>query len=414
MNNLMSLHRFAGHEPPQVMYSSPPGVERIIPGTTLHYSTIWHQNIGHFLWDGLYPAYVALTQWDLQGNDFNTVATYAQDCFQAGAPNGRCMSEDIMRRFGGKKVEFLIKNTMRNSYRFEQFVMGSGHKGARTINRDVSCWGSRDLDALRSFRDRLYQVYDLKPPPRRISSQENRQTRSLKAIIIDNKRFTLSEIQAFKLLAKEMSAETSKNLHVEYINYADTHHDFGKQLRLLQNADIHVSGIGTGNSYSDFMPDGSVLVNLGNPRQSHDPFEGKGAYKNVAVGFMEEYWSEGNTHARALYYPVTERRAGLTKSRVQQLLGEAASLIRSDFSMPVKPGVNLSPIGQIFKEYCYAAGPRLCDPLINCMNGDLHRGGDCPAWPDSFVWEAGDFAGSRCGNIDRPLLQKIRKKYVGI
>lgn len=419
MQSILPIHRYGGADPPTVLYSSPPSVDEIVSGTTLYYHTIWHQNIGHFLWDGLYPAYVALTQWGVQEEDFNSVVVYEAECSQFGAPNDRCISEDIMKRIGGEKGKFFTKGHMQGNLRFDQFIMGSGHKGARTFNRDYSMWGERDLGALRSFRDRLYRVYGLNPPPRRNSSLEHRQTKRLRAVIIGNKRYTSLETDNLKAAAQEVSAlGETVNLHVDYIDYGDTRNNFTKQLELLQNADIHMTGPGTGMSYLDFMPDGSVHVALG--MEGAWPWNDRvRPYSGSDVSFMEEYWAEGNTHVRALFYPIKERRkqGGLTKPLIKSLLDDAALLIRSDFKMPVEPGMNLSPVGQTFKAYCYTVGHDLCDRTLARMNGDIPAE-NCDAWPDGIVWEAGGyseagFKGYHC-EIDRKALRELRKRHVGI
>jgi len=419
MHHLLPIHRYGGADPPIVLYDSPPNVNEIILGNTLYYHTIWHHNIGHFLWDGLYPAYMALTQWGLAEEDFNTVAVYEEDCYQSGAPNDRCISEDIMRKIGGKTGKFFNKNKMKGYLCFEQFIMGSGHKGARTFNRDYSMWGQRDLNALRSFRDRMYQSYGLIPPPSRSSSLEHRESKQLRAVIIANKRYTSLERANLIGAAKAISAAgETLNLQAEYIDYGDTRNNFSKQLELLQQADIHMTGPGTGMSYLDFMPDGSVHVALG--MEGAWPWNGRvRPYNNSDVSFMEEYWAEGNTHVRALFYPIQERRKprGLTNPLLKTLLVNAAALIRSDFKMPVEPGMNLSPVGQTFKDYCYAVGEELCQRTLARMNGDIPAA-ECDAWPDGIVWEAGGyseegFEGTRC-EIKREVLREIRKQHLGI
>merc|ERR1719478_1377435 len=45
-------------------------------GLSLVYGILWPENVGHALWDGLYPAFVALRQWGRESETFNSVAEF--------------------------------------------------------------------------------------------------------------------------------------------------------------------------------------------------------------------------------------------------------------------------------------------------------------------------------------------------
>lgn len=428
MNSVMSIHRFGWPEPPIVVRGSPPAVDSIVPGLTLYYSTIWHQNIAHFLWDGLYPAYVALSQWGRENANFNSLVGYAEDCLQKGTADGKCVSEEIMKTFGGKDTLFLVKNGLQGTHRFEELIMGSGHKGARTINRDVTMWG-RDLDALRAFRDRLFKTHGLTPPPRRSRSMDDRKSDVLQAIIIDNKRFSEAELQELhKPTRADWHRELSKARHhwpgyektlqVNYVDLGQTGNNFTEQLLLLQKNDIYVSGPGTGNGYLDLMPDGSVGISTGMVGVWNYPIDFKRPYPDRDVSFMEEYWAEGHSHLKAFHYPVKMRRDGIKANVLIGLIHEAADLILSNFQMPVEPGENLSPVGKTFKEYCHTVGEELCDKLLATINADSGPGQCQDSWPEAIVWETAGWSeegieGVHC-EFNRTLLQTIRQKYLGV
>merc|ERR1712014_257984 len=100
--------------------------------------------------------------------------------------------------------QFVARNSMSGTYRLEEAIVGSGRKGARTVNCDLSLWGGRDLDAIRSFRDRMYLKHGLQPPRRRSSAMDGRmQDDVLRAWIIHNKRYDEEEKEALTGLKTE-------------------------------------------------------------------------------------------------------------------------------------------------------------------------------------------------------------------
>lgn len=411
MHSLQTLHRYGGPETIEII-KEPPVVNHVLPGLTLMYATIWHQNIGHFLWDGLYPAYVALAQWNRTHEDFHSLASFDQDCFQEGTEDGKCLSEGIMRRFGGG--QFVARNAMTGTYRLEEAIIGSGRKGARTVNCDLALWGGRDLDAIRSFRDRMYLKHGLHPPRRRSSAMDGRRKDDLlRAWVIDNKRYDVEEKKALTGLVTKKAP-----IAVDYIDYADTGGNFTKQLAMLQGIDIHVSGPGTGSSYAPFLPDGSVHVALGMQGTWNYPLDFQRPYPHDDVSFMEEYWYEGNTHVKALSYDVKIRRKGLKRDKVSELIGKASELIRGDFQMPVAEGSNLSPVGKTFREYCHSAG-QLGKQTLDLLNGDAPAPEGCQVgWPEAVVWEVdcADESTTKYKSkfpINYQLLRDIRRKYIG-
>jgi len=411
MHSLQTLHRYGGEESIEITETAPVA-EHVLPGLTLMYATIWHMNIGHFLWDGLYPAYVALAQWNRTDKDFHSLASFEQNCLQAGTEDGKCLSEGIMRRFGGG--EFIERNSMKGTYRLEEAIVGSGRKGARTVNCDLALWGGRDLDAIRSFRDRIYSKHGLQPPPRKSSAMDGREPGDpLRAVIIDNKRYDADEKDALMALRAEDAP-----VAVDYIDYADISGNFTKQLEMLQGVDIHVSGPGTGSSYAPFLTDGSVHIALGMKGTWNFPIDFQRPYPDDDVSFMEEYWYEGNTHLKALTYDVKTRRKGLKRDKVSKLIVKASELIRGDYKMPVAEGENLSPVGKTFREYCHSSGD-LGKQALDLLNGDAHEPDGCQVgWPEAVVWEVdcADESTTKYTNkfpIDYKLLRDIRRKYIG-
>lgn len=254
----------------------------VLPGLTVHFNQRWHKNIGHALFDGLYPAYVALIRFAPKHLDpFRIfVGLDRSDC-------DSCFSEDVYSRFGGIG---LIKSNIISSvlsdrwYVFEELLMGSGMMCQRCIQSNYQLAGGVELDASRLFRDRMYKQHGIIPPDvRRMHSAERRNPRTpIKAYIIHNKRFAPDEIVelmcAVDILNNYTNANINKSIddikklpyslvHVTYLDYRNitaknnrsskiqitpidsrsptyelTDNNFISQLRVLRDMDIHITG----------------------------------------------------------------------------------------------------------------------------------------------------------------------------
>ncbi|CAF4218861.1 unnamed protein product, partial [Rotaria sordida] len=89
---------------------------RIIPSVTLYFSQPWHHNIGHALFDGLYPAYVALICFSPKHLHPFRIFAGIDNC-------NTCWSEDIYSRFGGLgilKQSVLNKMSKGHWFMFEE------------------------------------------------------------------------------------------------------------------------------------------------------------------------------------------------------------------------------------------------------------------------------------------------------
>ncbi|CAF5002655.1 unnamed protein product, partial [Rotaria sp. Silwood1] len=95
---------------------------KIISSVTLYFGQYWHDNIGHALFDGLYPGYVALIRFPPRHLQPFRILAGVNDC-------NDCWSEDVYSRFGGLgllRLSVLNKMSKSKWFMFEELVMGSG------------------------------------------------------------------------------------------------------------------------------------------------------------------------------------------------------------------------------------------------------------------------------------------------
>ena len=422
---------------------------RVIPSVTLHFHQLWHYNIGHALFDGLYPAYVALIRFPPRHLHPFRILAGIDEC-------NDCWSEDVYGRFGGLgilKQRVLNEMSRGRWFMFDELVMGSGTLCQRCNQPNLQLPAGVELDASRLFRDRMYQQHGLiHPVVRQKSSAEGRTPHDvLRAYIIDNKRFTDEDRKEINDAMSELNNYTNdhlnqttnntaklpwplinvtylyynrikaKNLSLTLINattidsrsptYELIDNNFIAQLKLLHHMDIHVCGPGTGQMYQTFLSDGSVNVNLGGIR----PWGLEKTEKGYA-SYLEQHMTSGTPYIKGLYYPINERPKGIKKDEVIKLIRQAAQLIQQDFSLPVNPRENLAADGQLFVEMC-EKDEKFCT-YVTTRSPD--RVWDClDLWIEDFVHEhrqwstEGYMANNRSIScpFDHLLLKQLRQKY---
>jgi hypothetical protein len=203
----------------------------------------WCHNIGHGLFDGLYPMYTALVKFGYKDAPF-TVLTDIN-------PNdgGQKMAAEITTKFS--ENTFLNYHTLDKSttYHFKKLISGSNNTGNRVITKEYRLYGEVEFGALTAFKQRMYRTYAL--------AVDQPVNAKLQGIIIHNKRYSPDEIRALKQLCASCKA-----CDLKYIDWQD-YPTFRDQLVEISNTDIHITGPGTGMMYMPFLKRGAVNINLG-------------------------------------------------------------------------------------------------------------------------------------------------------
>ena len=161
---------------------------------------------------------------------------------------------------------------------------------------------------------------------------------SLNAVIIVNKR-DLGNLAEY---ARVISSNINASISARVVDLGSL--GLCNQLEIFGNTDIYISGVGTALTSSFLLPDGAVVVNLGDVDNSN------------VVGFWDEYIVGSAEWLGAIYAPVLKRRSGLNGNLVSNLAIQAAQLLRSNFSLTQNrimfPKLdNLSPAGKAIAGY---------------------------------------------------------------
>jgi len=418
MESGVQVQRFSGDEAlrQEVEQHHP----QTIPGLSVFFTVQWHQNWAHAMWDGLYPAFVALTKFKRHQQIFTPILEISEqtkglNCKDPSVQALRmdCSMEETFRIFGslgddaGKALKRIEMTRQGVWMKFDELIIGSGHAGEYSSMLHLP--GSQPephlppgTDALQLFVDRLYVSHGLASPVVRTSSNQNRPSdQPLRAIITNNKRFTPSMIQEFKELGKD----------AVFVDWAQVQ-PFSQQLRLLRHVDIMVSGTGTALFYTLLLPPGSVVVNIGTVDSSGLP------------GYGEEILAASNRRVKTVYMPLRRVKQGFNSEDVRILLDPAASQIKSGFPVPVPNShASLSVFGQIVIELTTKSA-QTQQGLLGLRTGvssarsatefSCHQRPTGQTSLSDLVYEQINVEGinltSAC-NLDVPLLRELKLKY---
>ena len=421
----------------------------VLPGVTVFFTFPWLGNIGHTLFDALYPPYAALIRFPPRHLYPFRLLSEIDEC-------STCGDEDILNRFSGLGIlkHYILKDMSNGTwFVFDELVMGSGMMGQRCTQPNLQLPGGVELDGSRLFRDRMYAQHGILPPARRfVHSAENRnQNDVLRAYIIDNKRYTgtdrneinsaINEINNYTITYQKENINNISKLewpliNISYLYYGDIRsqkrkssrfkqtqidarsptyelqeNHFAAQLRLMRTMDIHIVGPGTCQMYQTFLPDGSVVINLGGLQHLQPQ------YRNVTyTTYFEQYMTSGAPYLKGLYYPINERPKGIKKEELVKLILQAAKLIMNGFSIPVNPIESLAPDGRLFIEMC-EKDKKFCELVTSRAPGVSF--GCYHFWVDEVIhergiWKRGDGIDGntnvRCP-FNRTLMHQLRNKY---
>ncbi len=219
-----------------------------IKGISNYFSHYYEHNIGHGLFDALYPSFLTLLNFFNENNNYTNLINLLH------VPGWVCPMKctkdwvlEIMEKFSGNKN--LLKNNLDKNkiYKFEVLIAGSGYAGISSINKNGIMPGKK-LNVLSKFRDRFYKNYNI--------NVEN--TKTLSISIIDSDRYSEND----KTLLLKICEELNKNHNCNYLNWKDID-DFKKQLNILSKIDIYICSPGTSGNYFPFLREKSIFINLG-------------------------------------------------------------------------------------------------------------------------------------------------------
>lgn len=214
---------------------------------------IWVGNMGHALFDGIYPAYLALNKFGYIDDDFVLFTDFWEN-------RNEKLSYDAINNFCGNQLieltkaidgKFQISNQVKNkTFHIKTLITGTGRCGNKVMREDYTLYGKK-YNGVEYFKERMFKQNDIifnKPI-----------NNSPKIIIIDNKRFDAYEKN---VLNNTVTHFKNKGIDIKYI-YWESYKSFKHQLKELEDTDIQISGPGNAITYTPFLKKNAVNINLG-------------------------------------------------------------------------------------------------------------------------------------------------------
>eukprot|EP00291_Cryptomonas_curvata_P027907 CAMPEP_0172205512 /NCGR_PEP_ID=MMETSP1050-20130122/32661_1 /TAXON_ID=233186 /ORGANISM="Cryptomonas curvata, Strain CCAP979/52" /LENGTH=322 /DNA_ID=CAMNT_0012884407 /DNA_START=588 /DNA_END=1556 /DNA_ORIENTATION=- len=273
-------------------------------------------------------------------------------------------------------------------YRFERVAAGTGHMGLSTPGTDYVMPG-RKYDALLKMRTRFYTMYQRHLPLIRASSMENRSDAIMNVLIVPNRR------DYNGVLSREMQELVTASGYV--FTYLDWALSFADRLDLIREANIGVTGVGTGACNLFLQSDGTVVVNLGTTERSG------------SLSFQEEYLFAAMYWVR-LVYPTYEQFKQMSPAVAMQLINAGKDMILSNFdsSRTVQGEVNFSPIGKAgsyyfgtdFTAWGAFVGSYVQDPAAGFDSGCLNM-------VERVLCRTGPWGTNRCSVTNESLIHSL-------
>jgi hypothetical protein len=302
----------------------------------------WYGNVGHGLFDVLYPIYLSLLKFGYVNEPFTFLSldwSWRENMMYYVLKN--FTKQDLL------EYPNLDKNKI---YHFKTLVAGTDLAGNRVVNKEMFIYGKK-WDGLHQFKKRIFEVNNIElDKPLNIDRP--------KVIIINNKRFDSKDKEIIDIVI-------SKLYNICDIKFVDWYHDykhfgnetFKKQMEDFQNVDIQITAPGTAMLYAPFLKRGAVNINIGyiehtqtnGVRGNLKILESKQA-DHLIPAYMEQPICAGTYYVTSLYYD-RYKYNNLEVNPLVELINQAIKIIKN--KQIIEGNLNID--GKIFKEYCKRA-----------------------------------------------------------
>ncbi|KAF4743919.1 hypothetical protein FOZ62_003696, partial [Perkinsus olseni] len=371
-----------------VMYHTTTGAT-FRPGLTVYGFALYMHNVGHALYDGIYPMFISMLRFGYGAADVNVLFKMVYNGVLK--PGMHVIGDDIAPVFGGGTYTHLDDLTD-PLYRFQRVIVGSRRMAHRSFNTYSTLPGSYTYEnALWYFSRRLQSRYGLidsktaMDPAAEIKPGVRDGT--CRGVITDNKRFDAADRKMFYELIDKLKDEGVCDFtFVDWKKYS-----FEEQLELFTNSDVYVSGVGTGITRAHLTRPGGAVVNLGE-------LEKFGTPERVQISYRDVQFAAGAPYLQALYYPAKlwNVYGRLQPEAVELIVRQAVDRVKTGWTLPRPLEDGISIVGEAMAKYCRAS-PSDCEDLESEFNVDDRPDQDDPwcslcMWPDYIgldtMWRA--------------------------
>ena len=222
-------------------------------------SHYYDHNIGHGLFDTIYPIFNLLTDFYDKNQNFNCIINLLKcDDWKSNLKCSREWVLDVIQKFSKGNNYILDKLDKNKIYLFKTLLVGTSNIGISYINKYGIIPGKENF-MLEKLRDRIYDVYNIKKKTKKVTTPN--------ILFIKSHRFSKYELltiyESIKIIKK------NKNINILFIDWQNID-NFKNQLELVNDADIYISASGTSMMNFPFLNRKSILINLGTNKAGND------------------------------------------------------------------------------------------------------------------------------------------------
>lgn len=298
---------------------------------------LWYGNIGHALFDGLYPQYLAMLKFGYIDQPFSLLVGPDWD-------NKKSLAYAVLNTFsGGEPLSTYTNITHSKLICYKTLISGSGQAGNRVMRPDYVMYGEK-YNGLKLFKSRMLTSHKL--------TCDKPLNDTLNIIVVNNKRYSDKEKHSINSVIT--SYDKVSNVRIKFIDWYHDFKSFQEQLEMFVDVDIQVTGPGTGMMYTPFLKHGAVNVNLGYMEKTQT----NTARPNLKIanckvadfifpGYMEQQVCQATKWVSTLYYDrYVNNDIEIAPLRI--LIDRAITLAKTKTIQEN----NLNIDALIFKEYC--------------------------------------------------------------
>ena len=209
----------------------------------------FHSNMGHLIWDSMYPSWYSLFFNDekVWNTSFQWMATDKMFKYSSG------WHTDILEKFSGNEITTpqMLSNKYNKPLKIKLLIAGIKNLGIGCVKENIcvnTSFSNHIMDPVETFINRFYFRYGIK----RNNYDDNNNITNV--IYIHNKR----PYYGIKELFDKLNYKYKNNYNFRYIDWSK--HTFEEQLKILNTTRIIICGVGTARTNTPFIPNGSIEI----------------------------------------------------------------------------------------------------------------------------------------------------------
>lgn len=288
----------------------------------------FHNNMGHLLWDFMYPSYYGLLFHKEEKSDIDFQWMTSDNMYKK---YGNGWHLDIVEQFSGNKVitPDVLSGLCETPLKIPYLIAGIGPIGIGNVRNDFCV--SRQLkqhmnDPIESFVNRMYLRYNIK---RNTFMTKEGPDLPINIGYIINKRPHNNIKPLFGKLRKKYSNMCNFAI-IDWSKY-----NFKQQLSIINAARIIICGVGTARTMTPFLPNGAMEI-----QTNAHCLNGANnvCYFDYHIGTLSKYVMVININ----HYTIEECKNKSCSQELERIIDHSIQM-RNDVNCPIKLDDNIPP-----------------------------------------------------------------------